>query len=230
MNSIIRLAAVAAGVSLVAGASAAPAAVLVATWTGIVASGHDDTGVFGAIGNLAGDAYVVRFTYDTSIGYRDNSLPAYDLVFGGSDYGYAPPVSATVTINGQTVSINGGFESDAITKPTLPKVDFFSKYTHNDANIDIQTNIEMYDQADVHQATLETPVALTTLSGAQAGNFNWFVYDYNLGLKTGQAAATLNGGTLQISAVPEPAAWALMVTGLGLMGGRLRRRRFAAFG
>lgn len=38
----------------------------------------------------------------------------------------------------------------------------------------------------------------------------------------------LDGGTLTISAVPEPAAWLSMLTGFGLLGGALRQRRAAS--
>lgn len=37
-----------------------------------------------------------------------------------------------------------------------------------------------------------------------------------------------SGGNLEVSAVPEPASWAMMIGGFGLVGGAMRRRRVVA--
>ncbi|QYE37130.1 PEPxxWA-CTERM sorting domain-containing protein (plasmid) [Polymorphobacter sp. PAMC 29334] len=42
--------------------------------------------------------------------------------------------------------------------------------------------------------------------------------------------ATDGEGTLEISTVPEPASWAMMITGIGLAGSGLRRRRSLGMG
>ncbi len=47
-----------------------------------------------------------------------------------------------------------------------------------------------------------------------------FTYDYNQGLVTG-----FNDG---VAGVPEPATWAMLIAGFGLVGGAMRRRRQGA--
>ena len=37
-----------------------------------------------------------------------------------------------------------------------------------------------------------------------------------------------SGGNLEVSAVPEPASWAMMIGGFSLVGGAMRRRRVVA--
>lgn len=55
----------------------------------------------------------------------------------------------------------------------------------------------------------------------QTGTLNLFYWDSNNGDNTQFITATVSG----TSVVPEPAGWALMIAGLGLTGGMLRRRR-----
>ena len=47
----------------------------------------------------------------------------------------------------------------------------------------------------------------------------------NVGFSFGQTSSTFD---FEVSAVPEPATWALMISGFGLAGAALRRRRTAA--
>jgi hypothetical protein len=63
----------------------------------------------------------------------------------------------------------------------------------------------------------------TNFSGTawNTGTLTLFYWDSNNFDNTGSIAADIVG----ITAVPEPAAWALMIGGLGMAGGMLRRRR-----
>ncbi|HWI86433.1 MAG TPA: PEPxxWA-CTERM sorting domain-containing protein [Sphingomonas sp.] len=51
-----------------------------------------------------------------------------------------------------------------------------------------------------------------------------FRFDNEIGLATGQAIGQWALGHSAFNPVPEPASWALMITGFGLTGGALRRR------
>ena len=57
----------------------------------------------------------------------------------------------------------------------------------------------------------------TTLVGAIGDDGAFYVANYS--------AAAGRGEVLRIAAIPEPATWALMIGGFGLVGGALRRRR-----
>lgn len=57
--------------------------------------------------------------------------------------------------------------------------------------------------------------ALTTVTGTTPSQSFWF----------GSGGGTASFLSVQVAAVPEPAAWTLMIAGFGAVGGALRRRR-----
>lgn len=69
------------------------------------------------------------------------------------------------------------------------------------------------------------------------GPENWTHYTFNLGLATGSDTITFRGrndpsynalthvSVTESGAVPEPASWALMLGGFGMVGGALRSRK-----
>ena len=48
--------------------------------------------------------------------------------------------------------------------------------------------------------------------------------DFDYLLRLGQFLFTVRNGTVVVPSVPEPATWAMMITGFGLVGGVMRRR------
>jgi hypothetical protein len=54
----------------------------------------------------------------------------------------------------------------------------------------------------------------------------WFLRGFSWGALAGSAPLTVSDVPIDTSAVPEPATWALMLGGLGLVGWALRRRQY----
>lgn len=59
------------------------------------------------------------------------------------------------------------------------------------------------------------------------GGVHWR-FDNEAGLTLGRAIGQANGDSAIFGAVPEPATWAMMIAGFGIVGAQLRRRRAAA--
>src|SRR5438309_2193510 len=89
-------------------ASKASAAIVNVTYTGTVASGVDEQGLFGAPNtSLVGDSYIAQYTFDTAVGFTF-STPTQNYAYGGDNWGNASPaLSTTVTINGVSVTYVG---------------------------------------------------------------------------------------------------------------------------
>lgn len=88
-----------------------PAAAMVVqyTYSGLVTTGADVTGLFGSAGaGLDGQGYSLSFTYDTARGSRIAG-PGFDQIGGGAWSGSASPMlSAVLTIGGRSLSFGTG--------------------------------------------------------------------------------------------------------------------------
>lgn len=73
-----------------------------------------------------------------------------------------------------------------------------------------------YDTAAKSFANAGKYVGSFTVNAGETATF--FLYDDVLGDNSG-------GVSLSISAVPEPATWAMLILGMGIVGGAMRRRR-----
>jgi hypothetical protein len=74
----------------------------------------DVDGLFGSAGaSLLGDAYTAQFEFDTSLGQTYSSATE-NFAYGGLDYSAitSPSIAASLTINGQTVSLAGGYDGE----------------------------------------------------------------------------------------------------------------------
>ena len=92
---------------------------MMATWTGTLSYtfsgnstvGYDTTDAFG-LASLDGAAFTVRYTYNTANGKRVTLFG-----FGYPDFHRQrfapPPVTAVITINGESLAIEGEFDSTA---------------------------------------------------------------------------------------------------------------------
>lgn len=206
--------------------SAASATILVATYTGTVSSGFDQIGLFGAPdSSLAGEAYVARYTYDTSLGVHDTSLPDFDEVVGGGGCcGIASPISGTLTINGMTQSVFGTVEGFAVTEPLN---NFMEDLVH-DTNVGNNSTVDNTLQSFVvgyFPANIDGTLALRNVLNQGAAQFS--IFNSLTGASISTSADLTGEGTVQI-AVPEPSTWTLAILGLGGAGAMLRRRRQTA--
>ncbi len=227
-------------------AAPATAKVYIATYTGTVTGGpqtaYDVSGVFGTpYTALGGLAYRAVFRIDDALPgapiyigpegpYRDISV-----LLGGVGYGTtAVPVTATLTINGVTATVDGDVYS--VAKQTHHNFDQTIHYVQGRYGASSQTgNNYVYQLATLFEprefltsADLRTAlnVDLTGFAAGDAGGSfsiyqpnatNGFGYDYALG--------ALHAEHLTIAAaVPEPATWSLLIAGFGLTGAALRRR------
>lgn len=93
------------------GVSPAQSMIMEVTYTGTVSSGYDSAGIFGDPGqNITGDSYSATFVFDPEIGRIQSSNS--DYARGGAYMGTGSPMlESTVTINGKTQIIYGGYYS-----------------------------------------------------------------------------------------------------------------------
>lgn len=244
-----------AAASIISIAAAVPAQAVVGdyVYTGTVGSLTDTSGVFG--GAVTGSQFTIAFRVDTDRGHfgiGGGGSGSGGGTYGGTKYIGTPnaleepnivlsPVSAILTINGRALTFAGAYYGDQATSSSF----FFDR----------NSNLQSSSQTDeLAQDQLQDGTVLTTdrieagfnsdpalpipyLAGTYAltfgaGMHSFGSFDYTrFDQATGQTIAT--SGTLlptSISiapeaAVPEPASWALLLTGFGVTGMTLRRRR-----
>jgi hypothetical protein len=231
MNQFRTFAAAVAAAGLLAAMPAA-AVVKIATYSGTISRGNDDTGVFTAPGtNLAGYSWVIKYTYDKALGgVQSGDGLTYDLSYGGPAYGVvgSPIIKATFTINGVTLTEDGSYGGIANTNSS-PFTQHFAYETPNNGTTTGTYYLYSYSNVAGAAGSLDQNVGpLTTNTGG--GGFIWSVQD----IATGNVIDNASGdfGTDMVysvgNAVPEPASWALMIGGFGMVGAALRRHRTVA--
>ena len=151
-----------------------------------------------------------------------------------------PPPSGQFPVNASGSYTDGG-QTETFSDLLLGLDDYISGYLSNSPTL---TNLDLYlgdflTIGDFFQLYGDTTLAPIydfsgggTMATAKPGVYS-FVGDAQYGTKdnsvyisspfTGTITVTPNGGA--VSAAPEPSAWALMLSGLALIGGALRRRR-----
>lgn len=92
--------------------------------------------------------------------------------------------------------------------------------------------------AGVYNLVTNSFVQISTVTATQSNNFDTLFTTYTVDFSSaagfeniqfvsfdGTASKDVFLDNVSISAVPEPASWALMITGFGLVGGAMRRRQ-----
>ena len=195
-------------------ALAAPASADMVTFAyyGRITDGFDTTGVFGAANtDLTGDAIRAVFVFDTSLGERGTIAGTTDSVVGGTQVPGSPAtplVSATITINGHNLSIGGDLLGSALTNAGV--------FNASEAVGSLTDFVDAFVDTPDAPASLDTPFSP---HGSGGGSFN---------IDSLSALGVQQTATADF-AIPEPATWAILLTGFAGIGAamRERRRRFA---
>lgn len=196
-----------------------PASVSATTFTvnysGTLNSFTDTSGIFGTAGaTIASSPFSASFTIDTADGtYWNNS--------NGSGWTQNSLASSnvTTTINGRAFTL-ATLSAGSFQTPPSWQGSFLSSYTGlSSENIFVLSNLYFYTYIPGAFPGFGTNFDIT----APAGSFTQFDgsldNDYFSGVVTNVRYVN------QLSAVPEPASWAMMLTGFGMLGWAMRRAR-----
>lgn len=196
----------------------ADAANVVVTYTGKVNQGIDIDGLFGDAGaDLTRTAYSLSFAADTSGFYSDGIDGEYSMI------GYCCSVAATMTIGGRSYTIDGSSAQTTIAQWAAPAWGYgYQINAEADAANGDWTNASVASLDDFFGGlNLLTPLSHTVsnddaTSAIFSGGNTW------LDLRV----STVSVATANVPApAPEPASWAMMIGGFGLIGTVLRRNR-----
>jgi hypothetical protein len=227
MKMLLSAAAFAAAMGTCASASAT---IVDATFTGVIGpSSPDNQGIFGPKGDdLGGDAFVLTFEYDTSLGtYGVNNANELYLV-GGTSAGVPTFIKfASVTINGITgPAFSGGLADTILTANGVPSVQnqvFMQAVDPNQLAVNIQVNGE--SETGVIPVSIDTPQTITFDSTYHAFDAaEWGDPTDPASLTSVQFASvsslvySIPGPGDGVGGVPEPSTWAMMLLGFASLG------------
>jgi len=226
-SAIVALAAVAILI-----ATPASAAIVTSEWTGTLGSGTDQGGLLGVAGaDLTGLSFALTFTFDTDRGSFVLD-PGHTLEGGVAYPGQgASPGSAVLVISGHQIDFDGGYFSYfGVSQNNGGATHGFSALNAvnmplNNVGINASISPQLTN-------SMTTPYSGNPCVGA-ANCGGAFIFGPAYGQVIFGSLVPTNY-TLSFSgeftdplpgAVPEPAAWALMLIGFGALGGIMRRRR-----
>lgn len=223
--------------ALLAGAllTAAPAdaATYLISYKGTVSNGFDYTGVFGTPGSLDGLAYTAKYTLTLPTQgahtYDDGTRAS---ISGGLAYGAPPPVSGTLTINGISLSLVGAFESYAHQANEYFNSDEVAHFVR-DANGNNEFSLYNRVFSPVNElVSTQNYTAMLHYDVRAGDNSNGF-FNFDKSSQFGSPLRASGGLTarsvsIAAAAVPEPATWAMMIGGFGMIGAAERYRRRSA--
>ena len=224
--NFIRLAAVGIITGHLIGVSAARAGLYTATYTGtLTGDAQDVTGLFGAAGSsLSGLDYTAVYLIDDSlagavpyVGVLDAYTTGSYVQGGSQNNSTALPVSATLTINGQTQSFTGDYLS--LAKETrYNNADGILHYVSSTQN-SIYLHIATYPEQPLLNGDFRDPLDYTLGATAlQSSGGSFAIYE------NGQSAfASMTVTHITIAVVPEPGTFTLVGGGLILLMGFRRR-------
>lgn len=238
MNMKITYLALAISAAAISAAPAAAAQILV-TYNGIVTLGQDPLARFFPAGtDLVGKALRIDAVIDLdSPGAVITRNGQTNQIGGGDLAGTLTPLSVAVTMNGHTL-VNDAFSSGGYSIYKQPGYDglYTSAISQKVVGNFFYVN-QLVVRAEANQSfipSLEFTDFFTSASGG-SGTFVFQVIEYpdyifreNTGAEYSITSVSVAPYTPVINptgGVPEPASWALLMTGFGLLGATMRRRR-----
>ena len=215
----------------------ARAAVVSMTYDGVIRTGFGRTSVFGAPpADLVGSAYRAVYLFDTEVG-RKMGDATFQSVAGGTVIDEPSPwLGASLTINGVTIQLLGDRRSVASTANGRNFTGVSSTVVHNldpegfVVRSEMDHNISTRAVGATIGARLDQPFVYEVAPGdviQRAYYEGRDPIDFQRQCCTTQFNFTPQRVTVAL-AVPEPATWAMMVMGFGLLGTALRRRQYAS--
>ena len=191
--------------------ASADAAMFHAVYKGTITDGSDADNLFGLSGqNIVDMGLTADITYLTSIPGTRTLGDMSDEVFS-TDFANSVISSVVLTIGSKSFSFNPTYYADVYTSRG-----FLDVYA-----LDLNgTNLQTYFFPDQDGPTnLET-----AFSGTGSGDTGGGATQYSAFL-SGSDIIDFNTTSVSVAAVPEPAAWGMMILGFAVLGGMMRYRR-----
>ena len=224
------LAAVTMG-ALLAGSSAS-ALTVITTWTGVIGppndpgtqEGIDVAGIFGhAGGALTGEAFKAVFTTNWSVpGSSVTVAPGVGSVVSGG--GFEPVVATGVfTLGGVKLILSGANYSESA-RVVLPVSNIYDVSQDEHSQIVIQIYSDVMNFITSYRASHDFSY---TAGPGDMGTGSLYTCGNDPALCSNLPLHTETVTSMAVSAAPEPATWAIMLTGLFGVG-VMRRRQLKA--
>lgn len=233
MSSLKTAGAAIAALVLCCSATAAHAARFTAVFNGLVTEGVDHQGLFGAAGvGLAGQAFTATYTFVTRPGdYQITSVR--EGFVGGDVVSTANPVTSVVfDIEGAFFQFTPDYYGE-ITRSATVGMDFQVAGQQGSGAFGGPPAVGL--TMSLHSTSilpLDAPFSALSAGPSSANSVGRFVIG---GFDSGGSPVFdmdvyFAVASVDVTAVPEPATWALMLLGFGVVGGLVRRRRLLAVG
>lgn len=210
------------------------AATFLVTYKGTLASGFDEFGAFGLLGaDLSGSEFEAIFTLTSPLaGSIVQNTSNSTTIYGGSNYGAASPVSGLIRVNGVNYIVGGGNLGRAYqSEGSLGGADRLihqSAESDQDSSFYLSASVFSYQNSIVTGVDLTSPISyILTPDDGYGGSFSLFSEkpSKRANVQGVMRISSVSISELGATAVPEPATWATMLIGFGLIGGALRYRR-----
>lgn len=209
------------------------ASVYTATFTGTLYGAADFAGLFGAPGtDISGQAFTVVYRVDTGVpGIVDFAAGNGRYLYSGAYYysGLPTAMSATMTVGGHTVGLTGNYKGQIVQGNGFTPLGKVGNGDEISYILDSTDYASRYDSISFSIGSFGEFVSTANFDAPGHYSFASTVSDnrFSFANGTNEAYGSLHATDLVVAeagAVPEPAAWAMLLTGFVLTGAAARRR------